>query len=280
MWQIRAQYATDASMAFYAALMGGGGDDVHYGLFATGQEDLASASRATTEFCGELLERHAVRRGAHVLDLGSGKGSSARWLARELGCRVTCVDLGEALNEHNRRRCRQEGVADLVDVLDASFNDPFPAEFEHAFDAVWSQEAFCHAADHGALLQQCAAALRPGGVLVFTDIMQSEAAERADVAAFTGQNHTARGCLASPQGYRAMLAAAGLQLEAHQDLSAHLSPCFRAMAAGLRGARDELLAAGVELARLDAYDVDLAARHQKVERGLLQWGAFVARKKA
>lgn len=63
---------------------------------------------------------------------------------------------------------------------------------------VWSQEAFCHAMDHQALIAEVQRCLKPGGTAVFSDIMQSD--NGGDCTSFTGQNVTTE--LASPQTYK------------------------------------------------------------------------------
>ena len=53
---------------------------------------------------------------SRVLDVACGKGGPARLLAREFGCRVLGVELREPFAEVARRRAREEGLAELVDV--------------------------------------------------------------------------------------------------------------------------------------------------------------------
>ena len=69
--------------------------------------------------------------------------------------------------------------------------------------AVWSQEAFCHCMDHEALMAEVQRVLKPGGTVVFSDIMQSD--NGGDCSSFTGQNVTTK--LASPQTYKARCSA-------------------------------------------------------------------------
>lgn len=65
---------------------------------------------------------------------------------------------------------------------------------------VWSQEAFCHAMDHSALMAEVQRVLKPGGTAVFSDIMQSD--NGGDCTSFTGQNVTTK--LASPNTYKVL----------------------------------------------------------------------------
>ncbi|NJR43734.1 MAG: class I SAM-dependent methyltransferase [Akkermansiaceae bacterium] len=63
---------------------------------------------------------------------------------------------------------------------------------------VWSQEAFCHCMDQKALMKEVSRVLKPGGVIVFSDIMQGDGG--GDCTSFTGQNVVAS--MASPQMYK------------------------------------------------------------------------------
>lgn len=47
--KVNEQYDTDASMAFYEYVMGGGGDDIHYGLFLNESDGLKESSQNSVE---------------------------------------------------------------------------------------------------------------------------------------------------------------------------------------------------------------------------------------
>ena len=50
----------------------------------------------------------------HVLDVGSGSGGPALFLAREVGCRVTGVDMNEVGIQNGQTLAQQGGLADKV----------------------------------------------------------------------------------------------------------------------------------------------------------------------
>lgn len=133
-----------------------------------------------------------------VLDLGSGKGGAARWLAGKYGCHVMCFNLGERQNTFNKERAVADGIGDRIDTQVGSFNEPLPVDWTDRFDMVWSQEAFCHCMDHKALIAEIQRILKPDGTLVFSDIMQGDTG--GDCSSFTGQNVTTK--LATPQSYK------------------------------------------------------------------------------
>ena len=110
--------------------------------------------------CSHLLQGKKSETPVRVLDLGSGKGGAARWLAKTYGCHVTCFNLGQKQNEFNKAKAVSDGIGALIDTHLGSFNEPLPLDWTDSFDLVWSQEAFCHSVDQQVRLRprRCGAA--------------------------------------------------------------------------------------------------------------------------
>ena len=128
-----------------------------------------------------------------MLDLGAGKGAAAIHLATTFGCHVTCFNLGANQNAHAAAAAQAAGVTHLVTCVRGNFNKPLPAEWTAGFDVVWSQEALCHASSQAAVLREVARVLRPGGVVVLTDIMRTVRASSS--ASSNGPDVTCSLCL-------------------------------------------------------------------------------------
>lgn len=101
-----------------------------------------------------------------------------------------CFNLGPEQNKMNMEECERLGIADKVTTHVGNLNDPLPEEWTGRFDFVWSCEVFCHAADKPALLKEIARVLKPGGVLVFSDLMGADKADEKQLRAFTDRNAT------------------------------------------------------------------------------------------
>ena len=164
----RDYYNSDDADRFYHRVWGG--EDIHIGLYEYDDEPIFDASRRTVAHMADLLGELAPRQ--RVVDLGSGYGGSARYLAATFGCSVTALNLSEVENARNREMNRAQGLENLVRVEDGSFEElPFPDEH---FDVVWSQDAFLHSGDRAQVIQEAARVLKPGGKLIFTDPMQAD----------------------------------------------------------------------------------------------------------
>lgn len=161
-------YDSDDADRFYFNIWGG--EDIHIGLYNSPDEAIASASRRTVETMAKMMG--PAGKAARIVDLGAGYGGSARYLAKEAGAReVVCVNISETQNRINRQKNEAAGLDDRIDVLHGSFDD-VPARDE-AFDIVWSQDSFLHGADRKRIIEECERILKPGGRLIFTDILQT-----------------------------------------------------------------------------------------------------------
>jgi sarcosine/dimethylglycine N-methyltransferase len=164
----REYYNSDDADAFYHNVWGG--EDIHIGLYRDAGERIAVASERTVSTMASRL--HGLDAQSRVVDLGAGYGGAARWLAARTGCRVTCVNLSETQNARNRALTEAAGLANRIEVLDASFEDvPCPTD---GFDVVWSQDSILHSGDRARVLREIDRLLKPGGEAIFTDPMQAD----------------------------------------------------------------------------------------------------------
>ena len=116
-----------------------------------------------------LITEAAVQAEDVVLDVCSGMGGPARYLAWKTGCDVTGLDLTASRVEGATELTRVAGLSDCVrfvhgNALDMPFEDA-------TFTLAIAQESFAHIPDKPRLLAECARVLQPGGRLVFSDIL-------------------------------------------------------------------------------------------------------------
>lgn len=133
-------------------------------------EDIGQSSWMTAADWLRYADQCGVGDGSHVLEVGSGSGAPAVYLAARRGCRVTGVDINEHGIANGERLAAAEGLAGRVAFRRVDASQPLP--FEPAtFDAVISNDAMCHIANRPQVLGDWHRVLRPGGRMLFTDAM-------------------------------------------------------------------------------------------------------------
>lgn len=125
-----------------------------------------------------LMNEARVTSDDEVLDVCSGMGGPSRYLAWKSGCRVTGLDL---------TRSRVQGAFELTEIAGLSGRVQFvegnalAMPFEDArFSLAIGQEAFAHIPNKPQLVSEIARVLRPGGRLVFSDILRRQALPEED----------------------------------------------------------------------------------------------------
>ncbi|QBI21365.1 methyltransferase domain-containing protein [Egibacter rhizosphaerae] len=247
------------------------GDNIHMGYWREG-DNLQDAMAHLNEV---MAERGAIRNQQRVLDVGSGNGAAAVYLAVERGAHVVGLNLSERENDFARERVAEAGVDDQVEIRYGDFHTlPFD---EGEFDVVWSQESLLHAVDKPRVLRECLRVLAPGGRLVLSDLLM-----RADVPDDERQTLYAR--VGTPEmwdrdGYQRALRDAGFTVRESDDWGQNVAPTYGAVRAALQERRDELEGPVPS----DQIDRTLTALGQWVEAGRsgkISHGFFVAERPA
>ncbi len=177
--------------------------DLFYNAYANFSDQVLAAVRAETyghdigqnswvtvdEYEG-YVDSLGIDEHSTVLEIASGSGGPALWLAGRTGCRLIGVDVNpEGITTANRSAARK-GLAQhaAFEVVDASRPLSFGNE---TFDALLCIDSMNHFPARGDSYKEWYRVLRPGGRAVFTDpvvitgpVTNEELAQRSSIGLF------------------------------------------------------------------------------------------------
>jgi cyclopropane fatty-acyl-phospholipid synthase-like methyltransferase len=121
-----------------------------------------------TDAIRTAAEQIGIASGSQVLDIGSGIGGPARFLAHTTGCHVTALELQPKLHAIGVDLTQRCGLGERVTHLCGdALSHPLP---DGAFDAVVSWLAIHHIPERPRLCARLGRSLRPGGGCYIEDL--------------------------------------------------------------------------------------------------------------
>jgi ubiquinone/menaquinone biosynthesis C-methylase UbiE len=156
----------------------------------------------------EIADMLKVAPADHLLDVGSGIGGPARYIAHRFGCRVTGIDLTEEFCEAARHLTGLLGMEsrvsfELGDALAMPFADA-------AFDGAYSMNVSMNIADKAGLYREIQRVLKPGAWLMLSELAKGPGAALDYPTPWAATASTS--FLATPDETRAGLEAAGFEV--------------------------------------------------------------------
>ena len=153
-------------------------------------EDLGQSSWLTIDEYDKLCGWLKVESSKHVLEVASGSGGPALYMAAKYGCRVTGIDINREGIDTATQAAASRGISN-ADFRFADVDKPLPFENDY-FHAIICIDAANHFRDRAYVLREWHRILKPGGRILFTDpvvitgpISNEEIAARSNIGFFT-----------------------------------------------------------------------------------------------
>jgi ubiquinone/menaquinone biosynthesis C-methylase UbiE len=182
-----------------------------------------------------LAQKAGIQSDTYVLDVCSGMGGPARYLAHRYGCRVTGLDVTESRYQGALSLTKLVKLDHLVDFRHGNaLAMPFA---DGTFDVVMGQESWLHIPDKPRLIAECARVLRAGGRAAFTDVLQRGPLSSSEFGQL--QQGLAVATLETLDGYSRLLTDAGCVIVEREDLSEYWTEILVQRLEMFRSLKDE-----------------------------------------
>ena len=221
-----------------------------------------------------LAQKAGITASSVVLDVCSALGGPARHLARTIGCRVVGLDATPKMCDEAQRRTRAAGLEGKVTCkLGNALDMPFRAL---SFDVVWGQDAWCYVSDKARLISECVRVTRPGGVVAFTDWL--ETGPMGDDRWTALNSFMVFPYLETLDGYARLAEAAGLEVLEREDLSPDFARHVQGYLDALTNGHRAAIVAAYGQAMYDSVEHGLALWRNASAAGQVGRGRIIARK--
>ena len=210
-------------------------DAVRQETFGT---DIGQNSWITVDEYTRFLPALKLTSDSHLIEVASGSGGPALFVARATGCRVTGIDANDSAVATASAMAAQSGAAERVQFRVADANAELPFQDE-SFDALVCIDSMNHFPNRAGVLREWTRVIRRGGRALFTDpvvvtgpVTNEELALRSSIGTF----------LFVPAGLNEILIEqAGLRLIQQEDASENVALIAGRWHRARQSRRDELL---------------------------------------
>lgn len=232
-------------------------------------DDFHVGGRAATE---HLLNQLAFAASDHVLDIGSGLGGPARFVASTTGAQVTGVDLTIEYVEVANWLTDLVGLQNQVQFRHTAAGDIAHLDLE--LSAAIMVHVGMNIANKTELFIDVAAALQPQGVFAIYDLMAVEDDGAALTFPVPWATDAATSHVESVAFYTSCLETAGFTVEATSDRSAAAIAALGQLA---QGATDGPAPLGLHLVMGPETPIKVANMRRAIETGLIAPTEIIAR---
>jgi ubiquinone/menaquinone biosynthesis C-methylase UbiE len=183
-------------------------------------EDIGQNSWLTADEYRQCFQRLKLNAESHVLEIASGSGGPALFMAHTTGCRISAVDNNESAVATANRAAQEQGLDARVRFQQGDASQPLPFE-DGSFDAVVCIDAINHLVGRLRVLKDWHRVLKAGGHILFTDpititglLTNEEIAVRSSIGFFL---------FAPPDEDARLIEEAGFELILREDVTENVA---------------------------------------------------------
>ena len=207
----------DESHKYYQKIWG---NNISVGLYHSSDISIKEASNNTLNVMIALFNN---LESVNILDLGSGSGETARYLAKK-GAHLTCLNISQVQNDYNIQCNKAEGLEDKIKVVTGSFEE-IPCEND-SFDIVISRDSLMYSGNRKKVFLEVMRVLKSSGDFVFTDFLRKETINSTTDLYFI-ENDPYVHSLESFLSYKTLAETVGFQMKNTLDLSHHFAKHYK-----------------------------------------------------
>lgn len=226
----------DSIAAHYS--FGGLRDRISAGIAAGGGEVTVDSLGAVDEFhvggrvaTARLIDQLALTADDHVLDIGSGLGGTARYIASQTAAQVTGIDLTLEYVEVATWLTTEVGLGDQIEFVHGTAAD-LPDNLG-AFTAATMVHVGMNIAGKQSVFEQVASVLEPGAVFAIYDVMLTGETQPDFPTPWAASAETS--AVESPSAYSEYLEQAGFAVDSVTDQTDAAIVAFDQLGAGASG---------------------------------------------
>lgn len=161
----------------------------------------------------DFLNQLGLSPEKHILDVGSGLGGAARFVASRYRCRVSGIDLTPEYVETAKAVCRWVGLGEHISLHQGSaLSMPFA---DHAFDGAFMLHVGMNIEDKTKLCSEVSRVLRSGSLFLIYDAMRVGDGDLTYPVPWAAT--AASSAVAAPEHYRTALQTAGFTVMAERN---------------------------------------------------------------
>jgi ubiquinone/menaquinone biosynthesis C-methylase UbiE len=129
------------------------------------ENDIGQQSFITPVYLDKLIQRLEIDKNSYVLDVGSGVGGPAIYIADKTGCKIAGVDVSDVGIEMAKKLAKNSNLEDKTEFhLGHAMKMPFP---DNSFDIAMSLNVLNVFEDKVGLFREVLRVLKPSGVWAF-----------------------------------------------------------------------------------------------------------------